>query len=42
MAVQITLGEFKSPWSDEFVLVGGHQDSWEGLRRLTTPLGMRA
>jgi Peptidase family M28 len=28
--VQITLGEFKSPRSDEFVLVGGHQDSWEG------------
>jgi hypothetical protein len=28
--VQITLGEFQSPRSDEFVLVGGHQDSWEG------------
>ena len=28
--VQITLGEFISPRSDEFVLVGGHQDSWEG------------
>jgi len=29
-AVQITLGEFTSLRSDEFVLVGGHQDSWEG------------
>jgi Peptidase family M28 len=28
--VQITLGEFKSPRSDDFVLIGGHQDSWEG------------
>ncbi|HXR92387.1 MAG TPA: M28 family peptidase [Steroidobacteraceae bacterium] len=28
--VQITLGEFRSPRSEEFVLVGGHQDSWPG------------
>lgn len=28
--VQITVGEIRSPHSDEFVLVGGHQDSWFG------------
>lgn len=28
--VQITLGEFTSPRSDELVMIGGHQDSWEG------------
>jgi len=28
--VHITLGEFTSARSDEFVLIGGHQDSWEG------------
>ncbi|MFL5280638.1 MAG: M28 family peptidase [Rhodopila sp.] len=28
--VQITLGELKSQHSEEFVLVGGHQDSWQG------------
>jgi hypothetical protein len=28
--VQITVGEFKSPATEEFVMVGGHQDSWPG------------
>ncbi|HYF07086.1 MAG TPA: M28 family peptidase, partial [Acetobacteraceae bacterium] len=28
--VQITVGEIKAPGSDDFVLVGGHQDSWPG------------
>jgi len=28
--VQITIGEIKAPNSDDFVLVGGHQDSWPG------------
>ena len=28
--VQITVGEFKSPVTEEFVMVGGHQDSWPG------------
>lgn len=28
--VQITVGEVASPRSDDFVLVGGHQDSWPG------------
>ena len=29
-AVQITVGEIKAPDSDDFVVVGGHQDSWPG------------
>ena len=28
--VQITVGEIKAPGGDDFVLVGGHQDSWYG------------
>ena len=28
--VQITTGEIKAPVSDDFVVVGGHQDSWPG------------
>jgi hypothetical protein len=28
--VQITVGEVKSSGSDDFVVVGGHQDSWPG------------
>ena len=28
--VQITIGEIRSPRGDEFVVVGGHQDSWFG------------
>ncbi|TDR89785.1 peptidase M28-like protein [Enterovirga rhinocerotis] len=28
--VQITIGEIKSDRSDDFVLIGGHQDSWPG------------
>ena len=28
--VQITVGEIKVPASDDFVMVGGHQDSWYG------------
>jgi len=28
--VQITVGEIKAPKSDDFVVVGGHQDSWPG------------
>lgn len=28
--VQITVGEFKPSTGEEFVLVGGHQDSWPG------------
>ena len=28
--VQITVGEIKAPDSEEFVVVGGHQDSWPG------------
>ena len=28
--VQITVGEIKSPHSDDFVVCGGHQDSWPG------------
>ncbi|MBV1799520.1 M28 family peptidase [Siccirubricoccus sp. G192] len=28
--VQITTGEIKAPGSDDFVVVGGHQDSWPG------------
>ncbi|MSO76714.1 MAG: M28 family peptidase [Alphaproteobacteria bacterium] len=28
--VQITVGEVKAPKGDDFVLVGGHQDSWFG------------
>ena len=28
--VQITVGEVKAPNSDDFVVVGGHQDSWPG------------
>ena len=28
--VQITVGEIRAPHGDEFVLVGGHQDSWFG------------
>jgi hypothetical protein len=28
--VQITVGEVKAPGGDDFVVVGGHQDSWPG------------
>ena len=28
--VQITVGEVRAPAGDDFVLVGGHQDSWPG------------
>jgi len=28
--VQLTLGEIKAPRSEDFVIVGGHQDSWFG------------
>src|SRR5690349_11754238 len=28
--IQITTGEIKAPTSDDFVIVGGHQDSWPG------------
>ncbi len=28
--VQITVGEIKSPAGEDFVMVGGHQDSWPG------------
>ena len=28
--IQITTGEIKAPGSDDFVVVGGHQDSWQG------------
>ncbi len=28
--VQITVGEIRAPASEDFVLVGGHQDSWPG------------
>ena len=28
--VQITVGEIGAPASDDFILVGGHQDSWPG------------
>jgi hypothetical protein len=35
--VQITVGEVLSGRSEDFVLVGGHQDSWPGQARPTTP-----
>ncbi|OGA49520.1 MAG: hypothetical protein A3G24_19835 [Betaproteobacteria bacterium RIFCSPLOWO2_12_FULL_62_13] len=28
--IQVTVGEIKSPVSEDFILVGGHQDSWYG------------
>jgi hypothetical protein len=28
--VQITVGDLQSPASDDFIIVGGHQDSWYG------------
>lgn len=28
--VQITVGEIKAPHSEDFIIVGGHQDSWYG------------
>jgi hypothetical protein len=28
--IQITIGEIRSPRSDDFVVLGGHQDSWFG------------
>ena len=28
--VQITVGEIRAPQSDDFIIVGGHQDSWYG------------
>ena len=34
--VQITVGEIKGR-TDDFVVVGGHQDSWPARRRPTTP-----